>query len=81
MRPELTCAQCRELIPRYGSGLLPDAQRDAVARHVAGCEECRRELAFWSAVGDALAADDAAQPIPVDQARVWGSVRAALVRE
>ncbi|HEX6799140.1 MAG TPA: hypothetical protein VF116_15630, partial [Ktedonobacterales bacterium] len=46
-----------------------------------GCEECRRELAFWSAVGDALAADDAAQPIPVDQARVWGSVRAALVRE
>lgn len=81
MKPEMTCAQCRELIPRYGSGLLLDAQRDAVTRHVAGCEECRRELAFWSAVGEALAASDAAPPIPVDQARVWGSVRAALAVE
>lgn len=81
MRPELTCAQCRELIPRYRAGQLPDAQRDAVARHVAGCDECRRELAFWSAVGDALAASDASQPIPVDQARVWSGVRAALASQ
>lgn len=79
MRPELTCTQCRELIPRYG--LLPDEQQDAVTRHVAGCEACRRELAFWSAVGEALAASDAAQPLPVNQARAWQGVRAALARE
>ena len=79
--PELTCAQCRELLPRFRTPQLSAAERDAITRHIAGCVECRREWAFWSAVGDALAASDAAPSIPVNQARVWQGVRAAIGRE
>lgn len=81
MRVSMTCAQCRELIPRYHAQQLPDAQRDAITRHTADCAACRGELAFWLAVGDALVESDASQPITANQARVWLRVRDALARE
>jgi hypothetical protein len=81
MKASLTCAQCRELIPRYRAQHLPNAERVAVTRHIAGCAVCRGELAFWLAVGDAIDESDARQQITVDQARVWRRVREALASE
>ncbi|MDA8218521.1 MAG: YCF48-related protein [Dehalococcoidales bacterium] len=41
----MNCKQVRELLPLYADGDLDEDRRDAVARHLAGCEECRRRLA------------------------------------
>ncbi|MHB1417068.1 MAG: YCF48-related protein [Chloroflexota bacterium] len=41
----MNCKQVRELLPLYADGDLEGKQYEAVAKHLAGCEECRRRLA------------------------------------
>jgi anti-sigma factor RsiW len=42
----------RELLAEYAAGTLPAGDRERVARHLAGCAECRTELASWAALAD-----------------------------
>jgi hypothetical protein len=66
----MICADCRDLLPLHLYGDLSDADRAAVAAHVASCGACRAEL-------DALAATRAAldaMPAPavaVDLNRIY----------
>jgi hypothetical protein len=41
----MTCAESRELLSAYLDGALVPEERAALETHVAGCAECRRELA------------------------------------
>lgn len=41
----MECRQVTELLPWFANGSLAPAEADPIARHLNGCEECRRELA------------------------------------
>jgi hypothetical protein len=42
----------REFLPEYAARTLPAARHDEVTRHLAGCADCRAELAAWQAIAD-----------------------------
>ncbi len=58
------CAAVREDLPFFAAGSLEPGRRDAVASHLHGCADCRRELAIWSAAGSYIATIDRALPAP-----------------
>lgn len=60
---ETDCAQCRELLFDYVSGLTDDAESKAVAAHIESCPECRRELEFIESML-AAAAEIPEVPVP-----------------
>jgi hypothetical protein len=43
-------AEIYALLPQYAAGQLTAVQKQAVDRHMAGCDACRAELAFWQDV-------------------------------
>lgn len=43
-------AEIYALLPQYAAGQLTAVQKQAVDRHMAGCDACRTELAFWQDV-------------------------------
>jgi len=43
----MKCEEVRELLPVYSSLPADGAERLAVDQHVAGCEACSEEFAFW----------------------------------
>lgn len=50
-----------EMLPLYVSGALEHNQRQVVEKHLAGCAECRSDLALWSlAAGEILTGGRAA---------------------
>ncbi|HEY2670634.1 MAG TPA: zf-HC2 domain-containing protein [Rugosimonospora sp.] len=61
-----------ELLIEYAAGALPPAQRDEVARHLAGCGACRVELAGWAAMAGPVA------PPPGKQAVAQALLRSAM---
>jgi len=65
-----------DLIPWVVNGRASAAERQVVAAHVAGCEDCRDELAFQHGLRDGMA--DAPPPPPVAPAlrRFWAHVDA-----
>ena len=60
----------------YAEDQLDDARRQAVARHLAGCAECRKSLSSIEE-GIALASELAGEPMPVE---VAARVRARLLQ-
>ena len=58
------CAPIRQRLDAYFDGELNGAERLRVARHVAGCEACARELNEIRALGDLLRSRAAAVPPP-----------------
>lgn len=67
-----------QMLPAYAAGSLRGADRDRVRAHLAGCADCRADLAAWQAIADAVAPDTAAPgAAPPDAGRI---VRAALTR-
>lgn len=51
----ITCHNCREELAEYALGHSDDATASAVAKHLAACVVCRRELAETEAAWSALA--------------------------
>ena len=43
----ITCAELEELVANYLDGLLPEAKRRDLERHVSGCGACRDFLAGY----------------------------------
>ena len=60
-----------DLLPAYAAGSLPEADRERVRAHLAGCPRCRAELASWQAMASLVS-----EP-PPDPATL---VRAVLTR-
>ena len=44
----ISCAELEELVANYLDGLLPEAKRGELERHVGGCGACRDSLAAYS---------------------------------
>lgn len=58
----MDCRQVQEMLSAYLDGELPARQQELVARHLAGCQACRREYQVWQQLWEALAAKPAAAP-------------------
>ena len=61
---DLTCTQCREHLPWYVTGTSSEGEWSAVERHLAGCADCRDELAGLAGLPALLSrvpADEAAR--------------------
>jgi hypothetical protein len=43
-------------LPQYAAGSLPDDERRMVERHLAGCPDCRADLALWKVVAAQVSA-------------------------
>lgn len=55
-----------DLLPWYVNGTLPPNERDAVAAHLAECQDCHAELRTLQAVGDAVKESNERLPFPAD---------------
>jgi anti-sigma factor RsiW len=52
----MNCEQAQEMLPELLTGALsPKAEQETLA-HLACCEACRRELAFWAKAAEAVRA-------------------------
>jgi anti-sigma factor (TIGR02949 family) len=70
----MTCAEVRERLSAFTDDELDPVTSSEVARHVAGCTECARELAGLRALSERVRAD-------VETHRAPAALRARLVRE
>jgi anti-sigma factor RsiW len=50
--------EIRDLLPEYVHGALPAAQHATIAAHLAGCEDCRAEIALIESASRALVVAD-----------------------
>lgn len=48
----MNCEQVRELLPELLAGALDKKTEQETLEHLAWCEECRMELAFWAQVAE-----------------------------
>lgn len=68
----MKCEQIAELLPDFLRGSLDREQTDTVERHLAGCADCRDEVAIW----DKLALLPASEPSPAARHRFEEMLRA-----
>jgi hypothetical protein len=75
MRDGLDCAQVRELVPELAAGVAPGDARGAALAHIAGCAQCREELAATAAVvDDLLLLTPSHEPSPGFESRVLAAL-------
>jgi predicted anti-sigma-YlaC factor YlaD len=72
----MRCRDAEELLPQYADDMLAGGQREALSRHLAGCEACRRELEFLNRALASLSS--AARPPAPD---LWESFQARLAAQ
>src|SRR5690348_5102523 len=58
----------------WRDGALPSDEAARIAAHVSGCEACRREIALYQSLDEALRR----QPAPQSDGRLWRAVRAGM---
>jgi predicted anti-sigma-YlaC factor YlaD len=58
----MNCETASELLPELLAGSLDRETELYVLNHLARCEGCRRELAFWAQVGEAVEDESASMP-------------------
>lgn len=58
----MECTECKELLDAFAAGELEEDQRMAVASHVEGCADCRREADDYKNISVVLAETAAAPP-------------------
>lgn len=73
MISDTSCAQCRELLIWYASNQLAPAEHARIAHHLAGCADCRAELAQWRKVATVFTATDELPP-DHEAAATWGKL-------
>jgi hypothetical protein len=75
MRDPLDCAQVGDLLPEIAAGVAPGDVRAEALRHMAGCAECRAELAATAGVvDDILLLAPAHEPPPGFESRVLAAL-------
>lgn len=69
----------KEMIPAHALSALEAAEERALNEHLAGCAECRRDLAEWEATAASLALSAApAEPSPEVRTRILRSVSSVV---
>jgi len=58
----------------WRDGALPNDESARIAAHISGCEACRREIALYQSLDNALRR----QPVPQSDGRLWRAVRAGM---
>ncbi len=58
----MDCRQVQEMLSAYLDGELDAVRQEQVARHLAGCEACRREYQVWQQLWESLLAEPVAAP-------------------
>lgn len=58
----MDCRQVQELLSAYLDGELPAPQQELVARHLDGCQACRREFQIWQQLWQDLLSEPVAAP-------------------
>lgn len=76
----MTCEAFRTQVAAYVDGELSPDQRQAVERHLAGCEDCRLELAEQSALNEDLAMIRFVEPTDEELERYWRNLYNRLER-
>ncbi|HEY7343889.1 MAG TPA: zf-HC2 domain-containing protein [Ktedonobacterales bacterium] len=61
-------------IAAWRDGALASDESARIAAHVSGCEACRREIALYESLDDALRR----LPVPESDGRLWRAVRAGI---
>ncbi len=61
-------------IAAWRDGALPSDKAARIAAHVSGCEACRRVIALYESLDNALRR----QPVPQSDGRLWRGVRAGM---
>jgi hypothetical protein len=61
-------------IAAWRDGALPSDESARIAAHVSGCEACRREIALYESLDNALRR----LPVPQSDGRLWRAVRAGM---
>src|SRR5690242_9830655 len=61
-------------IAAWRDGALSGDEAARIAAHVSGCEACRREIALYESLDNALRR----QPVPQSDGRLWQAVRAGM---
>lgn len=72
--PPLRCADARPYLSAYADDELADALREQVARHVADCEVCNREVLRFHAMDRLVGSLPSSYPSPVVLDRVLSAV-------
>lgn len=78
----MNCERCSELLVEYMDGGLGPEERAAVAAHLSGCEECRRELEEYAEIRRVVA-EESPLPEPSQEvmARLSEAARDKVSRE
>ncbi|PKN17604.1 MAG: hypothetical protein CVU71_16085 [Deltaproteobacteria bacterium HGW-Deltaproteobacteria-6] len=69
------CQDIENLLPLYPEGVLSDAEKRAVEEHLAGCTECRKELACLQKAGQMVDNLPAVEEPPWFQQKIMARVR------
>jgi hypothetical protein len=78
MKPdEISCRTCRERLPEFAAGTLPEAARTETAHHLRSCPSCSAELEIWLSIGQALQQTAVPPPLLTFEG-AWANVRAQL---
>ena len=69
----------KEMIPAHALSALDAADERALSEHLAGCAECRRDLAEWEATAASLALSaDTVEPSPEVREKILKSVSSVV---
>ena len=82
MRHNISCAECRPLLPWYISEHLTPEERATVDRHLLTCAQCRQQLADWREIAGATQyARQVLQPSPMGRIALWDALQAQIALE
>ena len=76
----MSCEDLKPLIAGYLDGELSPEQRERLEAHLSGCEDCKRELAEFTALKEKLAMIKFKEPSDAELDRYWGHVYNRLER-
>jgi anti-sigma factor RsiW len=77
MPDKISCQTCRERLPEFAAGTLPEAARMETAEHLRTCPQCSAELERWQSIGQALRETAVPPPLLTFEA-AWGNLQAQL---
>lgn len=69
------CRDIENLLPLYADGILSDAEKQAVEKHLADCGECRREMARLQKAGQLVNNLSSVEEPPWFQQKIMARVR------
>jgi anti-sigma factor RsiW len=71
----MKCSRSKKKLSAYLDGEMPEQEREVISQHLQQCEECRGEVAAFSAVTDALNTIEGIEVPPYFMTRLRQQVR------